>query len=129
MTYKDLFQNIRDKLNDVDTDATANVQSAALGRAILAGVRRIQGLFPETRLDRRGLFRPVETVAYTETTANVEVDGSLPSVPLPMAFEPAIEAYVMEWCHARDARDQKDLDLARHWQNRFMQLTGEATKG
>jgi len=129
MTYKEFFQRIRDNLKDADTDATAHIQSAALGRATLAGVRRIQGLFSETRLDRRGLFRPVETVAYTETTANVEVDGSLPSVPLPLEFEPAIEAYVMEWCHARDARDQKDLDLARHWQNRFMLLTGERTGG
>jgi hypothetical protein len=124
MTYKDFFRQIRDNLKDVDTDATASVPSSEMGRSAYAGVRRIQGLFPETRLNNRGMLSNIEDRTFNETTANVLVDGELPEIPLPNEFMPALESHVMAWVYARDARDQKDADLMRHWERRFEMLTG-----
>ena len=124
MTYKDFFRQIRDNLKDVDTDATASVPSSEMGRSTYAGVRRIQGLFPETRLDRRGFLSAIEDRVFNETTAQALVDGELPSIPIPEEFIPALEAHVMGWVHARDSRDQKDADLMRHWERRFDMMTG-----
>ena len=124
MTYKDFFRQIRDNLKDVDTDATASVPSSEMGRSTYTGVRRIQGLFPETRLNYRGMLSPIEDRTFTEVSALVLIDGELPEVPLPNEFMPALEAHVMAWVYARDARDQKDADLMRHWERRFDMLTG-----
>ena len=124
MTYTDFFSQIRSNLKDADTDATARISGSELGRAIWNGVRKIQSLFPESRLDTRGYLKKVETASYTDTTAAIPVNGELPEVPLPVEFEPILEAYVMEWAHGRDAQDSKDLDLSRHWRNRFDMLTG-----
>ena len=124
MTYSDFFRQIRDNLKDVDTDATASIPSAELGRSIFSGVRRLQGLFPETRMDSRGMLSSIEDTAYTEATALVPVDGVLPEVPLPNEYMPSLEAHVMAFVYARDARDQKDADLMRHWERRFDMLSG-----
>lgn len=126
MTYRDFFDQIRDNLKDVDTEATASIPSAELGRYVLKGVRKIQTMFPEVRLDRRGKLCGIETVAYTETTADVQTGGEYPAIPLPEEFEPVLEAFVMSCCYGRDSNDVKDDSLFRHWQNRFDQLTGAA---
>jgi hypothetical protein len=94
MTYRDFFDQIRDNLKDVDTEATASIPSAELGRYVLKGVRKIQTMFPEVRLDRRGKLCGIETVAYTETTADVQTGGEYPAIPLPEEFEPVLEAFV-----------------------------------
>ena len=89
MNYRDFFDQIRDILKDVDTDATASIPSAELGRYVLKGVRALQSAFPETRLDSRGNMRALETTAYTETTADVQTSGQYPAIPLPAEYEPA----------------------------------------
>jgi hypothetical protein len=124
MTYKDFFRQIRDNLKDVDTDATASIPSAELGRFILKAVRAIQTDFPEARLDSRGNLRSLETVAYTESTAGTLTAGAYPPIPLPEEFEPALEAHVMASCHGRDSNDAKDESLLRHWRGRYNELTG-----
>lgn len=126
MTYKDFFRQIRDNLKDVDTDATASIPSAELGRYILKAVRAIQTNNPESRLDSRGNLRSLETVAYTESTAGTLTGGAFPPVPLPEEFEPALEAHVMASCHGRDSRDAKDEYMFRHWQKRYDELTGSS---
>lgn len=120
MKYSEMFQAIRDNIKDVDTDATASVPSAELGRAMLRGIRRLQTTFPETRLDSRGRLNGIESIAYTEST-----DGDL-DLPIPDEFCPALEAYCMSWVYGRDSNDAKDDGLFRHWQMRFDLLTGAA---
>ena len=124
MTYKDFFQTIRDNLKDADTEATASIPSAELGRATLRGVRKLQTTFPEIRLDRRGRQAAIETASYTEATAAVKVDGAYPVIPVTEEFEPALEAYVMAWAYGRDSNDAKDESLFRYWQGCYDQLTG-----
>lgn len=124
MYVKDFFTQIRGRLKDADEDATATLQSAELGRATLAGIRKIQTLFPQTRLDDRGRLAALESTAYTETTAEAEVDGDYPTIPLPAEFEPALEAYVMAWAFGREAQDAKDESLMRFWDRKFAELTG-----
>lgn len=123
--YKDFIQGIRDYLKDSDTDATASIGTEMLGRAIKSGVLAIQTLFPESRLDSRGLSKALETVAYTKTTAETKVGGDYPVIPIPDEFIPALEAHVLNWAHGRDSRDVKDESLARHWFNRWVDLTGQ----
>lgn len=123
-TYKDFFRQIRDNIKDVDTEETASIPSAEIGRYALKAVRKLQTTFPETRMDSRGRLNALETVAYTETTASIQSNGLYPEIPLPEEFEPALEAAVMMSVFARDSNDVKDDSLFRHWQNRFDQLTG-----
>lgn len=118
MKYTEFFANIRDNLKDADTDAAAHVLPAALGRATWTGLRKIMQGFPESRVDARGRLATLPSVALTESTAGTD------DLPVPPEFEPMLEAYVMEWAHARDARDSKDLDLASYWKNRYDQLAG-----
>jgi len=124
MDYRDFFDQIRDNIKDVDTEASASIPSAELGRYILKSVRKIQSMFPETRMDRRGSLKALETTAYTETTADVMTNGQYPAIPLPEEFEPVLEAAVMTCVYGRDSNDVKDESLFRHWQNRYDQLTG-----
>ena len=124
MFYKDFITQIRGRLKDGLTDSTATLGSEEIGRAILAGIRMIQTDFPETRLNSRGLMADLEDTAYTETTANQQVNGEYPSIPLPTEFEAALEAYVLAWCYGREAGDAKGESLLRHWDRRFTQLTG-----
>ncbi len=124
MYVKDFFTLIRGRLKDADDDDTATLQSIELGRATRDGIRKIQTMFPETRLDIRGRLSALEATAYTEDTAAVQVDGDYPTVPLPPEFEPALEAFVLAWVYGREAQDAKDESLMRHWENKFRELTG-----
>ena len=124
MFYKDFFQQIRDILKDTDTEASASVPPAELGRAIRKGVVKLQTIFPEARLDRRGSLKKLETTAYTDTTANVEVGGEYPKIPISEEFEPALEAYTMMFVFARDSNDEKDESLLKYWTKRFTELVG-----
>lgn len=124
MYYKDLFRQIRDNLKDVDTEATAGIPSAELGRYILKAVRAVQTTFPETRLDFRGRLNPLETTAYTESTAGTLTGGDYPVIPVPAEFEPLLEAHVMASCHGRDANDAKSDSLYKFWQGRYNELAG-----
>ncbi len=125
MYFKDFFTQIRGRLKDNDADAAARLKSAELGRAAQAGIRKIQTLFPEVRMDVRGHMRPLFDTLHNETTARQKgEDGQLPSIPLPPEFEPALVAFVMAWAYGREASDAKDESLLRHWDRRFMELTG-----
>ena len=124
MYVKDFFTLIRGRLKDADDDDTATLQSIELGRATRDGIRKIQTMFPETRLDIRGRLSALEATAYTDATAAVQVDGDYPTMPLPPEFEPALEAFVLAWAYGREAQDAKDESLMRHWENKFAELTG-----
>lgn len=124
MYVKDFFTLIRGRLKDADDDDTATLQSIELGRATRDGIRKIQTMFPETRLDIRGRLSALEATAYTDATADVLVDGDYPAIPIPPEFEPALEAFVLAWAYGREAQDAKDESLMRHWENKFAELTG-----
>lgn len=122
--HKDFLQRIRDYLKDADTDATANIPQAELSRAVLAGIRKIQTLFPEARMDDRGRLAPVVTAPVTEAQAVVQVGGDYPKIPIPDEFEAVLEGFVLAWAHSRDSNDVKDESLAKHWNNRFADMAG-----
>lgn len=127
MYVKDFFAQIRCRLDDADEDASARLQSDELGRATLAGIRKIQTVFPEARMDIRGRMAALASTAYTETTAAEKSEaGDYPAIPLPPEFEPALEAYVLAWNFGREAQDAKDESLMRFWDRKFAELTGGA---
>ena len=124
--YKTFYPEIRDFLKDEDAEAVAAISPDSLARACLKGIRRIQGLFTEARMDRTGRVAPMADTAYTETQAasKLAATSDYPVIPLPDEFIPALEAYVLAWAFGRDSSDVKDESLAKHWNNRFADLAG-----
>lgn len=124
-TYTQFFQLIRDSTHDKLDSAGARVVSEVLGRYTLRGLRKIMGMFPETRLDRHGRMCELPTVALAESSAGALTNGSYPSLPIPPEFEPALEAYVLYSIYGMDSNDVKDESLFKHWQNVFKAMVVE----
>jgi hypothetical protein len=122
--YKDFYQRFRDVIKDAATEESVRLPGAQLALAARAGIRKIQTLFPEARLDLRGTRLELASAEITETAAGQSTDGAYPAIPLPDEFEPMLEAYVLAWYFARDSQDVKDESLSRHWNNRFADLAG-----
>lgn len=122
--YRAFYQWFRDATKDDDAETSVKMDPRHLERATLAGIRKIQTLFAEARMDGRGRANAVPTAAVNETAAAVLGASGYPVLPLPDEFEPMLQAYVMAWHYARDAADAKDESLAKHWNNRFADLAG-----
>lgn len=122
--YRAFYKRFRDVIKDSATADSLKVNTDQLARTTLGGIRKIQTLFPEARMDIRGNRADLASAAVNESTAATLADESYPAIPIPDEFEPMLEAYVMAWYFARDAQDAKDENLARHWNNRFADLAG-----
>jgi hypothetical protein len=122
--YRAFYAWYRDATKDDDAADSVKVGTDLLARATLAGIRKIQTLFPEARMDLRGRLATVPTTAVNETAAAVQGTSGYPVIPLSDEFEPMLQGYVMAWHYGRDAQDAKDESLAKHWNNRFADLAG-----
>lgn len=122
--YRAFYKRFRDAIKDALAETSVQVNTDHLALATLAGIRKIQTLFPEARLDLNGNRSDLATVAVTETQAAVKADTGFPKIPLPDEFEPMLDAYVLAWYFARESQDMKDESLSRHWNNRFADLAG-----
>ena len=70
-----LYQWFRDATKDDDAETSVKVDPEHLSRATLAGIRKIQTLFPEARMDGRGRSAAVPTAAVNETAAAISGTG------------------------------------------------------
>lgn len=118
MKYSEFFQSVRDDMNDALDNDNPRLLSTVIGRFAWDGLKAIQSMFPETRLDPRGRQAALPAEPFTEATAGSNL------LPIPAEFEPALLSYVLARVYNRDSDDTRDKERAKYHQARWLQLTG-----